>query len=375
MISVFSKLGRANAIFLVLLGLSVAQTASAVGTVSGTNVDNTASVNFQVGGVPQTEIESSPSGNSTPGAGNGAPTSFVVDNVVDLTVVETGDGATNVNPGQTGAITTFTVTNTGNTTQDYQLLPQNTASGTVFDGNTDNIQINNPQAFVDSNGNGVYDAGVDTATFIASLGPDLSATVFFVADIPIGAVNADAANVRLTATTADAGSGGATVTTETGGADDPAVVDVVFGDAGNDGLEADIDGYLVSSAQLSIAKTSTVISDPFNGATDPKAIPGAVMEYVITLTNGGSTDATNVRITDVVDGNLTFAPAQYSGGTQDIQITQGGVDSFCSADAGDGDADGCGLTGATLEVDNGLVVGTNVGVDDVITVRFRVTIN
>ncbi|MEM7282759.1 MAG: hypothetical protein AAF438_14145 [Pseudomonadota bacterium] len=375
MISVFSKLGRVSAILVGTFALGVAQNASAVGTASGTNVDNVATVNFEVGGVAQTEIESSPVGNSTPGAGNGTSTSFVVDNVVDLTVVETGNGATNVNPGQTGAVTAFTVTNTGNTTQDYQLLPQNTAAGTVFDGNTDNIQVNNPLAFVDSNGNGTYEAGVDTATFIDSLAADASVIVFFLGDVPIGAINNDVANVRLTVTTADAGSGGATVTTETGGADTPGTVDVVFGDAGNDGVENDVDGYLVSSAQLAIAKTSTVISDPFNGTTDPKAIPGAIMEYVITLTNTGSTDATNIRITDVIDANLTFLPAQYNGNTEDIQVTQGGADSFCSADAGDADADGCGLTGATLEVDNGLIVGTTVGVNDVIVVRFRVTIN
>ena len=375
MISVFSRLGRVSAFVAGILALGVAQNASAVGTASGTNVDNVATVNFQVGGVTQTEIESSPAGNSTPGAGNGTATSFVVDNVVDLTVVETGNGATDVNPGQTGAITAFTVTNTGNTAQDYQLLPQNTAPGTVFDGNTDNAQINNPQAFVDSNGNGTYEAGVDTATFIDSLAADASVTVFFVADVPIGALNGDSANVRLTVTTADAGSGGATVTTETAGADTPGTVDVVFGDAGNDGVEDDVDGYLVSSAQLAIAKSSTVISDPFNGTTDPKAIPGATMEYAITLTNTGSTDATNIRITDVIDSNLTFLPAQFNGGTEDIQITQGGADTYCSADAGDADADGCGLTGATLEVDNGLIVGTNAGVDDIIVVRFRVSIN
>lgn len=357
-----------------VLSLGVMQSAMAAGTLSGTSVNNRASVDYDVGGVAQTAIESSPAGNSTPGAGNGLDTSFVVDNRVDLTVAETDAVPTGVNPGQPAAVTTFTVTNDGNTAQDYALTPANLPNGTVVHGNTDDQDVNNVLVFVDANGNGTYEAGTDTATFIDSLAPDATVSVFVVVDVPIGATNGQFANVSLIAVTHDAGSGAASVTTETAGADNPGAVDVVFGDAGTDGQETDNDGYAVSSAQLVISKASSVISDPFNGTTDPKAIPGAVMEYSVTVNNTGAVSATSVMITDVLDPNVTLLLGQYNGGASDVQVTIGtAAPIFCTADAGDADTDGCGLTGGTLEVNPGITVGT-VAADNPAVVLFQVTI-
>lgn len=372
--SVLRHLKRSMKLACTIVVISVPGVALAVGTPSGTSVDNRAQIDYEVGGLGQVPIESSPAGNSTPGLTNGADTSFLVDNFVDLTVAEVGGIATQVNPGQASAVTTFTVTNTGNTTQDYALTPTNLVAGSVF-GNVDNIDANNLQVFVDSNANGTYDAGVDTGTFIDSLLQDTAATVFIVVDVPIGAANGDAANVNLAAVTNDAGSSASTPTVATVGAD-TAGVDVVFGDTGNDGVEADDDSYLVDAANLSVTKTSAVISDPFNGTTDPKAIPGALMEYTVTVNNTGGIAADNVRITDVLDGNVTIALGEYNAGAADVRINLGSgpTVTFCTADASDADADGCGLSGGTLEVDTGLTVGI-LAADNPATILFRVTID
>jgi uncharacterized repeat protein (TIGR01451 family) len=363
---------------LMLAAMMAANHALAAGTASGTSVANLATIDYQVGGVAQLAIESSPTGNSTPGAGNGAVTAFVVDNMVDLTVAEVGGGATAVNPGQPGAVTTFTVTNDGNTVQDYALSAANlTSADPAVHGNADtDVNGNNLRVFVDANANGTYQAGTDTATFINQLAPDATVTVFVLIDAPIGAVDADVANVRLTVVTHDAASGAASVTTQTAGADTTSV-DVVFADAGRDGLEAADDGYLFSSADLSITKTNKVISDPFNGTTNPKSIPGAVVEYTIELTNNGTVSADGVRVTDVVSSDLALLLAQYNGSTEDIEIQLGAGPAssiFCSADAGDADSDGCGLTGSTLEIEPaGLSVGTT-ATDNPVRVLFQATI-
>ncbi|MGK0273110.1 MAG: hypothetical protein ACI88H_003788, partial [Cocleimonas sp.] len=71
----------------------------AAGTAAGTDIDNTAVINYSVGGTPQTLIESSEGGNSTPGATNGTPTTFKVDKKIDV-LVTTGTDV-NAIPGET----------------------------------------------------------------------------------------------------------------------------------------------------------------------------------------------------------------------------------------------------------------------------------
>jgi uncharacterized repeat protein (TIGR01451 family) len=354
--------------------------ALAVGTASGTDIVNRATVNYEVGAVPQALIESAPgAGNSTPGATNGTDTVFEVDNLVDLTVAEVGGTHTVVVPGSLLQVTEFTVTNTGNTIQDYDLAAADLVGGTVF-GNLDNINADLLQVFVDDNSNGVYDDGVDVSTFIDELAADATETVFIVATIPALAVDGNAANVALTATTHDGGTAGGPIgalTVESAGPDNPAVVDIVFGDAGNDALETDQDSYLVVTSTLTVVKASAVISDPINGTTNPFAIPGAVMEYTITITNGGGPDATSVSITDAINANVTFQTGTYNAGADDVEITVGTAPTtYCTGDAADADLDGCGLTGAALTIapGGGITVGT-VAADNPAVIRFRVAIN
>jgi len=59
---------------------------------------------------------------------------------------------------------------------------------------------------------------------------------------------------------------------------------------------------------LVIAKTSTVASDPINGVSNPKRIPGSVVSYVVTVTNSGPgvVDASTLAITDPVPANTVL---------------------------------------------------------------------
>lgn len=63
-----------------------------------------------------------------------------------------------------------------------------------------------------------------------------------------------------------------------------------------------------SSAVLAIEKISTVISDPVNGTTNPKMIPGAIVEYAITVTNVGNlaVDASTIVLTDPLPANVAY---------------------------------------------------------------------
>lgn len=64
------------------------------------------------------------------------------------------------------------------------------------------------------------------------------------------------------------------------------------------------DTVTVTATSLIFLKSVQVISDPVNGTTNPKAIPGAVMEYTMTVTNTGTGTASNVKLGDVVPANM-----------------------------------------------------------------------
>jgi uncharacterized repeat protein (TIGR01451 family) len=353
--------------------IAVSNQALAAGTVSGTQINNTATVNYQVGGVAQTAVNSNQA-------------QFVVDNRVDHTVTEVDGAAVNVGTGAPNAVTTFKLTNTGNTAQAYVLAPTNLTGGTLFT-RTDNIDMNNVRRFVStaacstSSATPTFNSATDTATQVNTLAADACVYVFIVADTPNTATNGQVANVRLTATAAVNQPAGGTLVTQTenpGTADGAMTVDVVFADVGVNATRAVFadDQYFVQTAALSVAKASTVVSDPFN-SSNPKAIPGAVVEYGIALTNSGSVAATVVTITDPIPTNTTFATGTYNTGASNVSITVGSAAAtFCNAEVGsDTNADGCFRTaGGVLTVGSPALASVASG-GTAVTVRFRVTIN
>lgn len=376
MISVIRQMRTVLGIAVLLSSLAGVQVAVAAGTDAGVTVGNRATVNYTVGTVAQAPIESSPTGNSTPGVGAGANTNFVVDRRIDFTVTETGGGAATVSPGLANAVATYTVTNTSNAAEGFQLSASN-VGGTLF-GNADSTDVTNLRVFVDNPGAGgtagVYDALFDTVGFVNTLAEDGNVVVFIVADVPLTVINGQFANVRLQAIAAQVGSNGATPEVETAGAD-TAGVDVVFGDAGRDATETADDQFAVTSAALTITKSSAIISDPFNGTgANRKAIPGAVIEYVVSIANTGTAPAGSVRLSDTLDATLAFTPGQYNGAAADVQIDVGAVTTYCVAESGaDSNGDGCNRAGQTLNVNP--TVAITVAPAETATVRFRATIN
>jgi uncharacterized repeat protein (TIGR01451 family) len=369
-----------------LAGLGIwQQGALAAGTPANTTIANKATINYSVGGTAQTPIESAPGlGNTTPGVGAGVNTTFLVDDKIDLTVTELSTGNTVVNPGQTNQVTGFRVTNTGNAPHAFALAAVNNAAGSVF-GNADSTDVNNLRVIVDSNANGTYEAADLTANInnINTLAADANIVVFIVADVPVTTANGQFANVRLTASAA-VNNTPASLVTETAGPD-TASVDFVFADGaagGNtarDGRGFADDQYAVQSARLTVTKASVVISDPFNLLVNPKAIPGAVVEYRVTVANTGTQDATGVTLLDPMPLNTAFRPNSYSGNTQDVRITINAVDTFCIAEAGgvDSNTDGCVLTaGNALQVGgSALPTLPSAGPTNTADIRFQVTIN
>ncbi|CCK76488.1 MAG: hypothetical protein KBT75_15415 [Oleispira antarctica] len=58
--------------------------------------------------------------------------------------------------------------------------------------------------------------------------------------------------------------------------------------------------FIVSASDIALVKGVAILSDPINLTTNPKAIPGAIVEYTLTITNSGLIEATGVDLTDEV---------------------------------------------------------------------------
>lgn len=67
-------------------------------------------------------------------------------------------------------------------------------------------------------------------------------------------------------------------------------------------------------ANLSVTKVSSVLSDPVNNTTNPKAIPGAVLSYCVLISNPGSGTATNIAVSDVLPATLAYVAATMRSG-------------------------------------------------------------
>ncbi|WP_425231036.1 hypothetical protein [Sphingomonas sp.] len=343
-------LGTAGA--LALAGL--ATPALAAGTQAGTTITNTVTVNYQVGGVAQNAQTASDT--------------FTVDRKINVTVAEVGNATIVVSPGQSQAVLTYSVTNLSNATLDFALTTAQQTGGAGAHSNTDNFDTTNAKIYVDTNGNGVWDAGDTLVTYLDELAADGTKTVFVLSDIPLGRATNDVAVVTLTATGREGGGAGAmgAALVQTAGANTSAM-DTVFADgagatdAARDAAFSARDDYTVSAAALTVTKVSKIISDPVNGTTNPKMIPGATVEYCITVANAaGGAAANNVALTDVLPTTTTYLSS--------FGILMNGTvtGAACNAD---------GAAGGTFA--SGAVSGTlaSVAAGAARTMLFRVTIN
>ena len=89
------------------------------------------------------------------------------------------------------------------------------------------------------------------------------------------------------------------------------------------------------TANLTIAKTSSIVSDPVNGTTNPKAIPGARMRYCILVTNNGSGTATGIAIADPLPAGTSFVAGSLRSGTSCAGAATIEDDNASGADEGD----------------------------------------
>jgi len=346
--------------------------ALAVGTTAGDTITNNVSVSYQVGNDPNTTQSVTDSD------------TFTVDRRIDVDVTLTSSSPVTVAPGQTQAVLAFDVTNLSNAVVDLDL-------STVLTGGTA-ANIENITIYRDLNGDGVLDQAEINAgaiTFLDEVAADdgtgtETIEVLVVADITTDAVNADTFDLVLIADAHEAGSGGLGAEIDATNGANTAGVDTVLADgtstaeeAANDGDDSAEGSFSVAGALVSVVKSSRIVSDPVNGTTNPKAIPGAVIEYCIAVTNAtGAAPATAVSVNDDLPGDVTFTPGSGiflgtatvdSSGATPVATCSGGTDEEgADANFAAGGANGAGVVTGTL---------ADIAASTTSSLYFEVTIN
>lgn len=126
--------------------------------------------------------------------------------------------------------------------------------------------------------------------------------------------------------------------------------------------------YCKPQATVTVSKISSVISDPTNGTTNPKAIPGAVVEYCILVSNAGSATLSAVVATDTLPSGITYIAGTLMTGTSCALATTAEDDDNTGAD--ETDPNGASASGATV-----IATGTSVAPAAGFALNFRGTIN
>ena len=273
----------AQLLFVLFLTASLPfKTAQAVGTPSGTNITNQATVTYSVGSANFVEHSNI--------------TTTRVAELLDVTTQWQDAAPITVNPGDTSSITTFIVTNTGNGNDSYSLDLISRLDGDDFDPDARGI-------YIDTDSNGIYNPGID-AHYIQGvndpiLDADQNVIVFLMNDIPINLADGSRGNTQLVATSS-LGTGPPGMVFPGQG---DFGIDAVFGNAGGD--DSDIGVYLVSNIVIILTK-SVIIIDPFGG-NEP--VPGATLLYTVLITAAGSGTASNVIVTDSIPQLTTYTPS------------------------------------------------------------------
>ena len=286
-------------VFWGMLGASLS--VNALGTDAGLNIENTATVNFEIGGTAQTAVSSN-------------TTQTLVDELIDVVVVSDNGGAVAVGSPDSNVILQFTVTNNGNGSEVFQVIADDDVAEGGF-----NPLLN--QMYIESNGIPGLQVGADTAyipgTADPTLAEDESIVIYVESSIPGSLSQGDNGDVEVRAV--------AQTIINQAGTDDPNDVSwptpgtsyAGFGTGGSNAVVGSSHDsgnlllqtagrYQVSNAVVTIVKSVLSVVDPFAGTS---VVPGSIITYQLELSVNGSGSAENLVVTDPLPGELNYVAA------------------------------------------------------------------
>jgi len=117
---------------------------------------------------------------------------------------------------------------------------------------------------------------------------------------------------------------------------------------------------------IATTKTSTLLSDPQNGTSRPKYVPGALVEYCILMRNTGDTNAQSVIAGDALPATLSYVPGTLRSGGTCASANTAEDDDATGAD--ESDPHGASFSGNTITA-----TAASLAAGAEFAVRFRVT--
>ena len=263
--------------------LPVAFPALAEGVDAGTLIENTASATYDTGSGPQT-IDSN-------------TVTIRVDELLDVTITSVDAGPVGATPGE--AVLSFEVTNTGNGPEAYTLTPNPTVSGNDFEVLVESIAV-------DSNGNGVYDPGVDEILTGPQTTEELAAnetiTVFVIVTVPDDVTDGQLSSVDLTAEAVTGSGSPGDVFAGQGVDDGDAIVGLTTATATATG------SLQIGLTSVDLKKSATIV-DPFGGDS---AVPGAVVTFTIIAEVSGSGSVDDLVVSDAIPDETTYVASSLA---------------------------------------------------------------
>lgn len=236
----------------------------AKGVPAGTPIQNVADLTYEVNGI--TFLTTSNTLVDT------------VDQVLELDIVCQHSINLLVQRGETQRVLPFLLSNTGNGSDKFTLLPDNNATS---------ADVTNKKIYLD-NGDGIFN-GADTQITDINLSADANATLFFVSDIPVNAT-------WLTS------SHGIEAKSSIGGSGVPGTAYTLSNYFAVDGVKGGVDSalctYELNQLELKLLKNATL------GSTD--VFKGSVIHYKIEASVVGVGTLNTVVIQDVMPIGTTY---------------------------------------------------------------------
>lgn len=284
----------------------------AAGTIAGTSIENEASVSYDAG-----------AGTVTVSSGKVFVT---VQELINANLISQDSGNVSISSPQTEAYLKFQLTNTGNGNESFELSQQNLTG-------TDDFDATFASTYIDD-GDGIFEPGTDDSIYDnsnpPSISPDASIVIWMTSNIPDSLADGSTAEVQVKALSK-------TFANDSQSNPNPGDVVNNQGDSGTDAVlgtsaaNADDNAtFIVSAINVTISKSITAVRDNLGGGTGNQPVPGAEVDYTLSVAVTGTGNANNVSVSDPLPAELKLKDG-ISG-----TITVGGVVETASAADGDG---------------------------------------